>query len=194
MNVSFRSEEWDARRRHRTRVDAGRAPRSDEMPQLLRSAVSLLTLFLASTRAFQPPICMPRRASALALSPCAEKFDSGDTAFIHVQHSGRHGRVLMMEQTELLAVLDEVLPLPEEERKSKIVSMVSSWEASERQRLSKEMSDLLSQRAVAVQTEALQRYAKGEDVTAASNTLQTIVDMTVQVQLLVKTIEEGDAS
>ena len=97
----------------------------------------------------------------------------------------------MMDESQLLALLDEALPLPNDERKSLVETSVRSWAPSERKRLSKEMSALLSQRAVVVQSAALQRYAKGEDVSADSATLQTLVDMTVQVQLLVKNMEEG---
>ena len=68
---------------------------------------------------------------------------------------------------------------------------VKSWAAEERKGLSKEMSALLSKRAVVIQSDALARHEKGEDVTSAAELLQVIVDMTVQVQLLVKRASES---
>lgn len=67
-----------------------------------------------------------------------------------------------------------------------VETTVASWVPSERQRLSDELSDLLSARAGAIQKEALKRHEAGEDVSDASATLQVLVDMTVQVKLLTR--------
>ena len=78
----------------------------------------------------------------------------------------------------------------DEERKSLVETTVIAWVPSERQRLSDEISDLLSQRADSVQKEAIKRHERGEDVSDASATLQTLVDMVVQIKLLVKRLRE----
>ena len=88
----------------------------------------------------------------------------------------------------LMALIDDALPLETADRQQLVERTVRAWAAADRKDLSKKMSDLLSQRAVAIQSDALERFNKGEDVTKASETLQTIVDMTVQVQLLVRTL------
>lgn len=98
-------------------------------------------------------------------------------------------------------LIDEALRVTREEsdeqRKELIETTVVSWVASERQRFSDELSDALSARAVSVQTAALAAYERGEDVTEASETLQTLVDMTVQLKIFTKKLAaamDGDAS
>ena len=88
-------------------------------------------------------------------------------------------------------LIDLALTLAERERQALIEGTVKSWAAEERKGLSKEMSALLSKRAVVIQSDALARHEKGEDVTSAAELLQVIVDMTVQVQLLVKRASES---
>ena len=95
----------------------------------------------------------------------------------------------------LTALIDEALKITvetgaDEERKSLVETTVIAWVPSERQRLSDEISDLLSQRADSVQKEAIKRHERGEDVSDASATLQTLVDMVVQIKLLVKRLRE----
>ena len=98
----------------------------------------------------------------------------------------------------LTKLIDEALRLTTEageaDRQSLVETTVVSWVPSERQRLSDELSDLISERAAAVQKDALKRHDAGEDVSEASETLQTLVDMTVQVKLLTRQLNKASES
>ena len=94
----------------------------------------------------------------------------------------------------LAGLIDDALRLTESsdaERQSLVETTVVSWVPSERQRLSDELSDLLSERAASVQADALKLHERGEDYSEYSATLQTLVDMTVQVKLLVRQLQKA---
>ena len=94
-------------------------------------------------------------------------------------------------------MIELAVSLDDDNRKALMRGTVNGWPASERQSLSDSMSDLLSARAVKVQTEAIATHERGEDYSAGATELQRIVDMTVQVKVLVRDLKkldlEGDA-
>ena len=106
------------------------------------------------------------------------------TALLHVPAMAPRMTPLRMfsaaPEPDLSALIDEALRLTEHKGEADRQNAVVLWVPSERQRLSDELSDLLSERAAKIQTTALAAHERGEDVSEASNTLQTIVDMTVQ--------------
>ena len=69
-------------------------------------------------------------------------------------------------------LIDELVPKDDEQRRPAMEAAVKAWPAEERQRLSDDMSTLLTRRAVFVQNEALAAHERGEDVMAASRELQ----------------------
>ena len=101
--------------------------------------------------------------------------------------------IMMMSATpDLSGLIDEALRITaesEEKRQQLVEQTVISWLPSERQRLSDELSDLLSARAAAIQTDAIALHEKGEDYSEMSATLQVLVDMTVQSKLLVRKLK-----
>ena len=139
--------------------------------------VGVTLALLALTSAFHlPPLATP---SSPRVSPLAMLSDSSGTP-------------------SLTKLIDEALRLTTEageaDRQSLVETTVVSWVPSERQRLSDELSDLISERAAAVQKDALKRHDAGEDVSEASETLQTLVDMTVQVKLLTRQLNKASES
>ena len=103
-----------------------------------------------------------------------------------------------MPSPSYTALIDEALRITKAEsddkRKSLVENTIISWNSAERQRFSDEMSDALSARAASIQMEALQAHERGEDVTEASEALQTLVDMTFQLKLLVRKLQQAEAS
>lgn len=110
-----------------------------------------------------------------------------------LQSMGANIRALrMLEDSQTLPVLiSSMLKMGEPERTAAMENAVQAWAPADRQRLSDEMTKLLTQRAVEVQTSAKLRHARGEDVTAASAELQAIVDMTVHVKILVRNLRSS---
>jgi len=93
----------------------------------------------------------------------------------------------------LSALIEDLVLLEDCARIPRVDEMVRGWPTAERQQLSNEMSTLLSRRAVFVQTEGLAAHERGEDVSAASAQLASIVDMTVQVKMLVRNLTQEEA-
>ena len=96
----------------------------------------------------------------------------------------------------LTDLIDDMVTVPRnaEQRREIMDATVREWAPEERQKLSDDMSNLLTQRAVAVQTAALAAHERGEDVSAASAELQILVDLTVCVKMAVRTLAKDDDS
>ena len=87
---------------------------------------------------------------------------------------------------------DDLIPKGDEERRGLMEKAVRSWPDEERKGLSDKVADILSARAGALQKDAIAAHERGEDVTEASQQLQTMVDMCVQVKLLTKQLANGE--
>lgn len=68
-------------------------------------------------------------------------------------------------------------------------STVESWPSEKRKEMADEVSDLLSAKAAAIQKDAVAAHERGEDVSDAAATLQTIVDLCVQVKLVQRKLD-----
>ena len=79
-------------------------------------------------------------------------------------------------------------------RAALLAGTVRNWAADARAANANGMSDALSARAIAVQQDAIAAHGRGEDVTRASSELQALVDMTVQLKLLVRELNDADAA
>lgn len=106
--------------------------------------------------------------------------------------------VMCAGQPNLPGLIDEALKLTveasEAERQSLMENTVVSWLPSERQRLSDELSDLMTTRADTVQKAAVKLFENDEDYSAERKTLETLVDMTVQVKMLVRRLQAAAAT
>ena len=101
------------------------------------------------------------------------------------------------QQPNLAGLIDEALRLTfekgESDRQSLVENTVVSWVPTERQRLSDELSDLLSARADGIQKAAIIKHENGEDYSEATKQLEVLVDMTVQMKLLVRRLQAAAA-
>lgn len=91
-------------------------------------------------------------------------------------------------------LIDLAVSLEDKQRHALVKGTVESWPASERKENSDRVSDLLTERAVRVQSAALEAHERGEDVSSAATELQRIVDMTVQVKVVVRNLKRADVS
>ena len=119
-------------------------------------------------------------------------------AFSPASQPGRFPRRAIVSSSIREADLEDLITLALSQREaaardSLVAGAVRSWAPAERAALSNAMSDALSARGVSIQSDALAAHERGEDVTEASQTLQTLVDMTVQVKLLTKRLAQASA-
>ena len=128
----------------------------------------MLSIFLASPALLLAPALLPHQPTALRA---------------HVRLSGAG-------DDSLETLLGTLLALPElAERRALMDSTVVSWPPAERKNLADSFTSLLTERAVATQTAALAAHERGEDVSAASAQLQILVDLTVNVKMAVRELE-----
>ena len=103
-----------------------------------------------------------------------------------------------LEGDALQALLKELLALDSDTgREASMEAAVKQWWAeggpATAQAKSDQLVELMSKHGVSVQTAALAAYERGEDTSAASDTLQTLVNMTFHVKILVRDLKAGQA-
>ncbi|EOD39685.1 hypothetical protein EMIHUDRAFT_433476 [Emiliania huxleyi CCMP1516] len=105
---------------------------------------------------------------------------------------------LSAEPPSLRPFLDRLLACSsEEDRKASMVTEVNQWWTSGpdvAQANADELTRLMSARGTRIQTSAIAAYERGEDTSEASSVLQTLVDMTFHVKIIVRDLKKAAAA
>ena len=153
----------------------------------VRACLLLFVSLVASARAFQLSM-LSSRAAVPATSPAARALQ------LHLVMSAAPEED---SASSLLAFMDDCLSSEEAARQASMIAAVNSWWAVSPERAqanSDALTRLMTNRGVDVQTKALAAHERGEDTAEASKILQTLVDMTFHVKILVRDLKKASDS